>query len=101
MPDLAPAAHPLVTAPATAGRSERPSQRGGRFVWFAAMQSPPLDDRTLRALDRAAESPLTADVVVRLMFAESGIAKALALPLEPGDHPSLDERPVGPGEASR
>ena len=65
------------------------------------MQSPPLDDRTLRALVRAAESPVTAAAVVRLMFAESGIAKALALPLEPGDHPGLDERPVGPEALSR
>lgn len=62
------------------------------------MQSPPLDDRALRALVRAAESPLSAAAAVRLMFAESGIAAALRLPLEPGDHPSLDDRPVGPGE---
>ena len=60
-----------------------------------------LDDRPLRALVRAAESPVTAAAVVRLMFAETGIAKALALPLEPGDHPALDERPVGPEELSR
>ncbi|MDO9021773.1 MAG: hypothetical protein Q8S73_45050 [Deltaproteobacteria bacterium] len=65
------------------------------------MQSPPLDDRTLRALVRAAESPVTAAAVVRLMFAETGIAKALGLPLEPGDHPCLDERPIGPEELSR
>lgn len=62
------------------------------------MQSPPLDDKTLRALVRAAESPLTAPAIVRLMFRESGISKALALPAEPGDHPSLDERPLGPSE---
>lgn len=62
------------------------------------MQSPPLDDRTLRALVRALESPLTAGVARRLLFAESGIAKALALPLESGDHPSLDERPLAPAE---
>lgn len=65
------------------------------------MQSPPLDDRTLRALVRAAESPLTARVVVRLLFGESGISRALALPAEPGDHPSLDERPLGPAERSK
>ena len=74
---------------------------GPRSVSCAAMQSPPLDDRTLRALVRAAESPFTAAAVVRLMFAESGIAKALALPREPGDHPSLDERPLGPQELSK
>ena len=78
-----------------------PSHRGGRFVWFAAMQSPPLDDRTLRALVRAAESPLTSRVVLHLMFGEAGIAKTLALPLEADDHPSLDERPVGPAEVAR
>lgn len=64
----------------------------------AAMQSPPLDDKTLRALVRAAESPLTAPAVLRLMFGESGISRALALPGEPGDHPSLDDRPLGPAE---
>ena len=53
------------------------------------MQSPPLDDRTLRALVRAAESPLTARAVLHMMYAESGITRALGLPLEPGDHPSL------------
>jgi len=65
------------------------------------MQSPPLDDRTLRALVRAAESPLTARAVLRIMYGESGIARALALPLEAGDHPSLGERPLGPEELSR
>jgi hypothetical protein len=65
------------------------------------MQSPPLDDRSLRALVRAAESPLTAPAIQRLMYGESGIAKMLALPSEPGDHPSLDERPLGPAEPSR
>jgi len=65
------------------------------------MQSPPLDDRTLRALVRAAESPLTARAVLHMMYAESGITRALGLPLEPGDHPSLDERPIGPEELSR
>ena len=65
------------------------------------MKTPPLDDRTLRALVRAAESPLTAPGVLRLMFAESGIGKALALPLEADDHPPLDERPLGPGEGAR
>jgi len=62
------------------------------------MQSPPLDDKSLRALVRAAESPVTAPVIQRLMFGESGIARMLALPVEPGDHPSLDERPLGPAE---
>lgn len=65
------------------------------------MQPPPLDDRSLRALVRAAESPLTAGAVLRVMYASSGIAEALALPLEPGDHPALDERPLGPAEAGR
>ncbi len=64
------------------------------------MQSPPLDDRTLRALVRAAESPLTARGVLRLLFAEAGIARALALPAEPGDHASLDQRPIGPTESA-
>lgn len=62
------------------------------------MQSPPLDDKTLRALVRAAESPLTSPGVRKLMYGESGIAKALAVAAEPGDHPPLDDRPLAPAE---
>lgn len=91
MHEVAPAANPLRALGAL-------PKGAGRFVSCAAMQSPPLDDRALRALVRAAESPLTAAAAVSLMFAESGIAKALRLPAEPGDHPSLDDHPVGPAE---
>jgi hypothetical protein len=89
--EVGPAANPLRALAAL-------PKGAGRFVSSAVMQSPPLDDRALRALVRAAESPLTAGGAVRLMFAESGIAKALRLPPEPGDHPSLDDRPIGPAE---
>ncbi len=62
------------------------------------MQSPPLDDRMLRALVRAVESPVTAPVILRLMYGDAGIAAMLAVPLEPGETAALDERPLGPDE---
>ena len=91
MPSAAPSGRGL-EAP-----SPLPPHRAGT-LWCAAMQSPPLDDKTLRALVRAAESPLTAPVALRLLYAESGIAKALALSAEPDDHPPLDDRPLAPAE---
>ena len=67
-------------------------------VSSAAMQSPPLDHRTLSVLVRAAESPVAARTILRVMYAESGIVEMLAMALEPGERAALDERPIGPGD---